>query len=82
MFSLKPGQVSEPLKEKNGFYLFRLESLTVQPYEKVRTQIYDELKQKGFGDWMQGLQKRYEVKVENPAYFATKPAAPPAPPAR
>jgi peptidyl-prolyl cis-trans isomerase C len=77
VFALKPGQVSEPLRQPNGYYLIRLEELKAQPYEEVRTQIYEEMKQKEFGDWMQALQKRYDVKVENPAYFT--PTAPPIP---
>jgi hypothetical protein len=74
VFALKPGQVSEPVRQPNGFYLVRLESTRLQPYQEVRTQIFEELKTKGFNDWMQGLQKRFEVKVENQAYFAAKPA--------
>jgi len=73
VFALKPGQVSEPVRQPNGFYLLRLESLATQTYDQVRTQIYDLLKQQGFDEWMRGVQKRYEVKVEDPAYF-TKPA--------
>ena len=80
VFSLKPGQISAPLKQPNGFYLFRLESLAVEPYDQVRTQIYDELKDKGFNTWMEDVRKRYEVKVENPAYFTPKTVAAPAPP--
>jgi peptidyl-prolyl cis-trans isomerase C len=76
VFALKTGQVSEPVKQPNGFYLFRTESVTTQPYEQVRTQIYDQMKQQGFDVWMKDLQKRYDVKVENPAYFS--PSAPPA----
>ncbi len=79
---LKPGQVSEPLRQPNGYYLIRLEELKAQPYEEVRTQIYEEMKQKEFGDWMQALQKRYDVKVENPAYFTATPPAVPIPSAR
>jgi peptidyl-prolyl cis-trans isomerase C len=74
VFSLKPGQVSEPIREKNGFYLLRLESVALKPYNDVRTQIFDELKQKGFDTWMRATQKRYEVKIEDPAYFKPAPA--------
>ena len=72
VFEMKPGQTSEPLRQPNGFYLIRLEELKTLPYDEVRVQIYDEMKRKEFNDWMQGLQKRYEVKVENPDFF--KPA--------
>ena len=46
-------------------------------------QINEELKQKAFNDYMQNVQKRFEVKVENTTFFATKPqATPPVPQAR
>lgn len=77
VFSLKPGEISEPLRQPNGFYLIRLEEKRTPPFAEIRTQLYEELKTKEFNDWMQALQKRYEVKVENPAYFASKPAAAP-----
>jgi peptidyl-prolyl cis-trans isomerase C len=76
VFALKPGEISEPLRQPNGFYLIRLEQVKSQPYEEVRVEIYEEMKTKEFNEWMQALQKRYEVKVENPAYFAAKPALP------
>lgn len=75
VFSLKPGQVSEPLRQPNGFYLLRVESIVTQSFADIRTQIFDDLKQKGFADYMQNLQKRYEVKVQDPAYFAPKTGA-------
>jgi parvulin-like peptidyl-prolyl isomerase len=77
VFELKPGQVSAPLKQPNGFYLIRMEESKTLPYDQVRTQINDEMKQKSFQDFMQNLQKRFEVKVENTTFFATKPQAPP-----
>ncbi len=73
VFDLKPGGMTEPIRQPNGYYLIRLEEARVLPYDEVRTQIYEELKQKGFNDYMQNVQKRFEVKVENPAFFATQP---------
>ena len=81
VFALKAGQVSEPVRQPNGFYLLKSESSTQQPYDAVRAQISEELKQKGFSERMAALQKRYEVKVENPAYFVPKTSGAPAPPA-
>ena len=82
VFNLKPGQISEPIRQPNGFYLLRLESVSTQAFADVRTQIFDDLKQKGFADYMQNLQTRYEVKVQNPAYFAPKTGSIIPPPSR
>lgn len=72
VFSLKQGEVSQPVKQANGFYLIRVESVIVQPFPEVRSQIIEELKQARFVAWMKELQTRFAVKVENPAYFTTK----------
>jgi parvulin-like peptidyl-prolyl isomerase len=77
VFELKAGQVSEPIRQPNGFYLVRLEDSHALPYEQVRVQINEEMKQKAFNDYMMKIQKRFEVKVENTTFFATKPQAPP-----
>lgn len=79
VFSLKPGEVSDPIRQPNGFYLVKLEGISNQPLSQVRSDIFNELKQKGFNDWMQSVQKRFDVKVENPGYFTNKSGgAPPA----
>ena len=36
VFALKKGEVSEPLKQPNGFYLLRAEEVTVRPLSEVR----------------------------------------------
>jgi hypothetical protein len=38
-------------------------------------QIYQEVKQQRFNEWVNGMQAQYKVKVENPAYFT--PRTPP-----
>ena len=72
VFALKEGEVSEPVKQANGFYLIRAESVVIQPYNEVRPQIIEELKQERFNEWMKGLQARFAIKVENPGYFTPK----------
>jgi parvulin-like peptidyl-prolyl isomerase len=72
VFALKEGQVSEPVKQANGFYLIRAESVTSQAFAEVRSQIIEELKQTRLNEWIKGLQTRFTVKLENPAYFTPK----------
>jgi peptidyl-prolyl cis-trans isomerase C len=69
VFALKTGELSQPLRQPTGFYLFRLEALEVQPYNEVFPQIATDLRQERFNDWIKGLQNQYKVKVDNPAYF-------------
>lgn len=72
VFALKPGEISEPVKQTNGFYLIRLDSTTTQPFDEVRSQIVEEIRQTRFNEWVRGLQTRFAVKVENPAYFVPR----------
>jgi peptidyl-prolyl cis-trans isomerase C len=78
VFALKTGQVSEPIKQRNGYYLIKVESLAKQAYRDVRTEIYEELKSAAFDVWFKGIQKKNAVKIENTDFF--KPQAAPAVP--
>jgi NOL1/NOP2/fmu family ribosome biogenesis protein len=66
--------MSEPVKQANGFYLIRADSVVIQPFGEVRAQVIEELRQERFNEWMKGLQARFTVKVDNPAYFVPKRA--------
>ncbi len=85
VFSLKKGQVSDPVRQANGFYLFRAEDVLTQPFEEVRDAIYKEIQQAGFKEWMEKTQKTLQVKIENESYFSGGPVptgttVPPGPP--
>ena len=80
IFALKPGEVSEPIRQPSGFYLIRLDEFIVQPFEQVNTQIVEDIRQTRFNDWLKGLELRFAVKIDNPGYFAPKPQAPVQPP--
>jgi peptidyl-prolyl cis-trans isomerase C len=64
VLSLKPGEVSEPVRQPSGFYLFRLEELGAQPLDEVRVQIMNELRNARFSEWLQTTQKTIEIKIE------------------
>ena len=72
VFSLKKDEVSEPVKQPNGFYLIRAEETTMQPYDDVLIQLIVDLKKDRFQEWFKNIQSQYAVKVENPAYFSPR----------
>jgi peptidyl-prolyl cis-trans isomerase C len=81
VFALKPGEVSEPVRQPNGFYLFRLEESSQQTFDQVKDQITAEMRQARFSEWMQSMQKSIDIKIENEAAFApVAPAIQAAPP--
>jgi parvulin-like peptidyl-prolyl isomerase len=76
VFALKPGQISEPVRQPNGYYLFRAEEVTAQSYAEVKDQIFNELKQEKFKQWLDGVRAGLEVKIENEEFLKEAPAAP------
>ncbi len=74
VFALKKGQISEPVRAPNGFYIFRAEELLVKPYEQVKDDIFNELKLARLREFLDSIQNSVEVKVENPQFFAQAPA--------
>jgi parvulin-like peptidyl-prolyl isomerase len=82
IFKLKPGEISEIVRQPNGFYVFRAEEVGARPYTEVRDEIFNEIKQQRFQKWMEELNRDLNLKIVNEAYFAaTAPAAPPTAPA-
>jgi len=90
IFNLKVNEVSEPLKQPNGFYIFRLAEYSAQPYEEVKPMMLSQLKDTKFQEWMKVMQDSAEAKVESKEFFGgapkppaalAAPATPPAPPA-
>jgi len=76
---LKPGEVSEPVRQPNGFYVFRGESVSVKPFAEVRDQIFTDLQRMKTKDWVDSTTKGLNIKPENDQFFsppATQSAAP------
>jgi peptidyl-prolyl cis-trans isomerase C len=69
ILALKPGQISDAIRHENGYYIFRAESADVLPYEKVREEIYKELKQGGFRKWQQKTQSESVIEFGNEEFF-------------
>ena len=76
IFSLKQGEVSDPVRTKSGFYLYRLEELKIQPYDDVKDNIFIQIQAIKFREWYQGLMKNLDVKIAKPEFFAPPPAGP------
>jgi len=72
VFALKQGELSAPLKQPNGFYLIRADEINQQSFRDATMQVIEAVKQAKFEEWLKGLQAQYNVKIENPAYFAPR----------
>jgi parvulin-like peptidyl-prolyl isomerase len=76
VFALKSGEVSEPVRQPNGFYLFRAEEIGYRPLSEVRDEIFMQLKQQHYGNWMRQIDSGTKVDFPNPAFLGKKAPAP------
>ncbi|MBL8222314.1 MAG: peptidyl-prolyl cis-trans isomerase [Bryobacterales bacterium] len=69
VFSLRPGDTSEPVRQPNGYYVFRLVEMTPQAFEEVQSTLLTELKNVRLKAWLDGQAKSVELKVERQDFF-------------
>jgi parvulin-like peptidyl-prolyl isomerase len=71
--------VSDPVRQPNGFYIFRAEAISPKPFPEVQAQIYTELKNAKLKEWMDSNTKSLNIKFEDAQASAgsalTAPAA-------
>lgn len=74
VFALKDGQVSEPIQQQNGYYLFRAKSVGMRPYDQVKDDIYKEIQNLKLQEWIEGIQKSVVIADKNSQFFSSTPA--------
>jgi parvulin-like peptidyl-prolyl isomerase len=72
VFSLKPGEITDPLKQANGFYIVRLEKFEVPEFPKVKDDIFRKLKGLGVHDWLETVKKDVKVEFKDEKYLSEK----------
>jgi hypothetical protein len=68
VFSLKTGEITEPVRQPNGFYLLRAEDVGYRPLEQVRDEIYQEVKQLRYKEWLDRESQAAKVEFPNGAF--------------
>jgi parvulin-like peptidyl-prolyl isomerase len=74
IFSLKEGEVGEPVAQPNGFYIFRAEKVEVRPLAEIRDEIFSELRQRRYGAWLENSSREATVTFSSPAFLGAFPA--------
>jgi peptidyl-prolyl cis-trans isomerase C len=69
VFALKPGEVTDPVRAPNGFYIIRVDEKSVQPLSEVTEPIIQEIRQNHLNDFMTNLTKRFDPTIENQLFF-------------
>lgn len=77
ILATKVGEITDPLRLDNGFYVFKIQSSGVIPYDQVRGEIFQELKQAGFIKWQQDMRAQAAVTFTNEAFFQPRTAPKP-----
>jgi len=68
-----PGTVTEALRHENGYYVFRIESIAVLPYDQVQNDIYKEIQNTKFNEWQRDLRSQSSVQIQNEEFFHSAP---------
>jgi peptidyl-prolyl cis-trans isomerase C len=76
VFRLKKGQVSDPVRRPNGYYLFRAEDITTPPIDTARDEVVGQLRDLRMKEWLDATTKNIPLKIQNQSF-----GGPPAPPA-
>ena len=76
---LKPGEVSEPVRQPNGFYIFRGESMSAKAFAEVKDQIFTDLQRVKTKDWIDSTTKGLSIKLEDNQFFSPPPTQSAAP---
>ncbi len=69
VLAMNPGDISDPVRQGNGFYIIRLEEKKVQPINDVRESIVKEIRNNHMHDYMTDLTKRFTPQVQRSDFF-------------
>jgi parvulin-like peptidyl-prolyl isomerase len=72
VFNLKPGQVSQPIDDPNGYYIYKLNRKGVELLDAVSDEIRSTLQEQRMRDELQKIQQSFSPEV-NKAYFGVSP---------
>ncbi len=76
VFTMKPGEISDPVRQPLGFYVIKLEERGAMPFDDAKPGIVNEIKQERFEKWMAEVRKPFEVTIESPEFFGMTPPKP------
>lgn len=72
VFGLKAGETSDPIRQPNGYYIFRMVEFSPQAFNDVRVAVENEVRSQRMREWMEGNSKAVELKLERPDFFESQ----------
>jgi peptidyl-prolyl cis-trans isomerase C len=73
VFQLKQGEVSELVRQPNGFYIFRADEITFRPLSEVRDEIFTKIQEDRYHEWLDKTNRDATVDITNPAFVGLTP---------
>jgi parvulin-like peptidyl-prolyl isomerase len=79
VFALKPGEISEPIRQPTAFWIVRVEEKGSQPMAEVREKIIQTIRNDHMNQWMKDMNTGYQAVIKDPDFFKAQatPAVPP-----
>lgn len=75
---LQPGQISDPVRGSNAFYILKLDSRVKETFDQAKPEIEQQLKTEHDRTVSQQIQKQYKIQISDPAFFGKTATAGPA----
>lgn len=73
VMALKPGEISQPIRQPNGIYIFRAEDVSFKTFEQVSSDIFAQLHKDRYAQWLDRTNRDTKVEFKSPAFFGTAP---------
>jgi len=77
VFAMRPGQISDPVRQSNCFYVIRVVAVTAQPLNEVREDIIHRIRTAHVADYVNDLRARFKPEIVRPDFFIRLNGAPP-----
>lgn len=68
VFALKQGEVSDPVRQARGYYIFRAQDVSYRSLSQVRDQIFSQLKNERTQSWVRRTDQETKVEFPDPAF--------------
>jgi len=69
VLALKVGEITDPLRQSNAFYIIRVEEKTMQSMGDVTNSISEEIRGAHINQWLADTSKRFEPTVKSVEFF-------------
>lgn len=69
VFKLKTGDITDPIRESNGFYILKVDDLNKKTFEQSQEEIVTALKNEEVRKVLDSNSKQYAIQVQDPDFF-------------